>query len=360
MAVNGKSQRAPSYKSSGVNIDAGEEAVKAIKNHVKRTYGPRVIPMENGFAGLISLEYAGNLFKQNLKSPVMGACTDGVGTKLKIAIAMDIHDTVGIDLVAMSVNDLITLGIEPLIFLDYIGTNSVDPAIIERIVAGVAEGCHQAGASLIGGEIAELGDMYKPGEYDLVGFASGVAERAKLITGKAIVPGDVIIALPSSGIHSNGYSLARKVLKTEKRSSLNRNVAQLGKTVGEALLTPTRIYVKPVMHLLSRYKVKKVVHGIVHITGGGIYGNVPRILPANCKAVIQKNSWRIPPIFDLIRREGRIDKEEMFHVFNMGIGLVLIVSPFYADSVIRRLKKLGENPGIIGKIARGAQQVEII
>ena len=360
MARPDKSSRAAAYASSGVDIEAGEAAVRAIKSHVRSTFGPRVIPIENGYAGLISLEYDKlNLFKRNLKSPVLGACTDSVGTKLKIAFALDIHDTVGIDLVAMSVNDLITLGVEPLIFLDYIGAHDVDPQKIERIVAGVAEGCHLAGASLIGGEIAELGDLYKPGEYDLVGFAAGVGDRSKLIKGTWVAPGDVLIALPSNGIHSNGYSLARKVLKTGTLKNLQRRVGELGCTVGEELLKPTRIYVKAIMHVLSRYRVKKVVHGIAHITGGGLYGNVPRILPKGCKAVFTKKAWQVPPVFDLIRSEGNVEETEMYHVFNMGLGLVIIVSPFYADSIVRRLKRAGEAPMIVGRIVKGQRSVEI-
>jgi len=344
-----------------VNIEAGEAAVRAIRNHVRGTYGPRVIPVKDGFAGLISLEYGKqNLFKRDLKSPVLGACTDGVGTKLKIAFAMDVHDTVGIDLVAMSVNDLVTLGIEPLVFLDYIGVHDVDPVKIERIVAGVAEGCRRAGTSLIGGEIAELGDMYNRGEYDLAGFAAGVADRSKLIMVAAIAPGDVILGLPSSGLHSNGYSLARKVLKTATLKGLRRRVDDLGCTVGEELLKPTRIYVKAVMHVLNRYRVKKVVHGIAHITGGGLYGNVPRILPVDCKAVFRKKAWSVHPVFDLIRREGGVDEAEMYHVFNMGLGLVMIVSPFYADSIVRRLKRAGETPTVVGRIVKGQRSIEIV
>jgi len=352
-------ERASAYAASGVDIDAGDAAVDAIMKHVRSTYGPKVLKLEDGFAGLVKLDGNEGLFKKNLRQPVLASCTDGVGTKLKIAIAMNIHDTVGIDLVAMSVNDLITLGIEPLIFLDYIGIHKVQPEIVERIVAGVARGCRQCGANLIGGEIAELTDIYAPGDYDLVGFCAGVGDRKKLITGAGIRPGDTLIGLPSSGLHSNGYTLARKALDAGSKAKLAQRVDELGCELGLELLKPTRIYVRTIQAVLKNYRVKKVVHGIAHITGGGLPANIKRLLPNGCKAVLEKSTWRRPPIFDLISRQGKVEEEEMYDVFNMGLGMVLIVSPHSANAIFTQLSRLGENPSVVGRIVRGRKSVEI-
>jgi len=360
MSGQGEHSRAPAYAQSGVNIDAGEAAVAAIKRHAASTYSPKVLHMGNAFAGLINIDYnRERLFKSNYRSPVLGACTDGVGSKLKIAAAMDKHDTVGIDCVAMNVNDLITMGMEPLVFLDYIGISKVVPAKIEKIVTGVAEGCRQCGASLLGGETAELPDIYGPADYDLVGFCAGVAERSRLITGSNIVAGDIIVGLSSSGLHSNGYSLARKALRADSPKRLQTDVPELGCALGEELLRPTRIYVPAIRRLLKYYRVKKVVHGISHITGGGLPGNIERILPKGRKAVLRKSSWDRPPIFDLIGREGDIPEQELFHVFNMGIGMVLVIGEYFANNAMRLLRRSGEKPVAIGKIVAGRRSVEI-
>ena len=352
-------KRGRAYAASGVDIEAGDDAVQAIMKHVRSTYGPRVVKLEGGFAGLVSLNYQERLFKRHFRNALLGSCTDSVGSKLNVAFGMGVHNTVGVDAVAMCVNDLVTLGIEPLIFLDYIGINKVQPAQIEQIVAGVAKGCRQCGASLVGGEIAELPDIYRAGEYDLVGFSAGVCEGRRLITGRTITPGDVLIGLPSSGLHSNGYSLARKALGAKTVKGLKRHVEELGCTIGEELLKPTRIYVRSILAALSTYRVKRPVHGIAHITGGGLPGNVIRILPDGCKAAIEKSTWQVPPVFDVIKTEGKIDTSEMYDVFNMGIGMVLAVSEYYADAVARRLTRLGEAPIVIGRIVSGEQSVDL-
>ena len=318
------------YAQAGVDIEAGDEMVDRIRPMVERTYGPRVMGGYGSFAGLFRLDYNEKLFKRNYKEPVLVGCTDGVGTKLKVAFMTGKVDSVGIDLVAMNVNDLICCGAEPLFFLDYIAVGKLDPQTAADIVKGVSDGCVQAGAALLGGETAEMPDFYKPDEFDLAGFAVGVVERKRLIDGRNIAPGDLAIALASSGLHSNGYGLARKVVFDRAGLKVDDRPAELeGASVGEELLQPTRIYVKSVLSVLDRYRVKKVVRGLAHITGSGLQGNLPRILPKGLTVRV-KRDWPIPPIFRLIQQRGPVDDIEMFRVFNMGVGFVMIVAADFA------------------------------
>lgn len=285
-----------SYKDSGVNIDANTQWVSAIKNAVRSTYGPRVFKgRHGGFAGLFRLDYAEQLFRRNYKRPMLVGCTDGVGTKLLLAIQTGNLSTIGVDLVAMSVNDLITCGAEPLFFLDYLAVNKLTPDRLTDVIEGIAVACRESGCALLGGETAEMPDLYAKGDFDLAGFATGVVDQHRLVTGTRIRPGDVLIGLPSSGIHSNGYSLVRKLIRT-KRCRLDKYYDQLGETLGEALLRPTRIYVRAVRELLRAYRVKRVVTGMAHITGGGLRENIERVLPDRCDAVIVRSAWRPPPV----------------------------------------------------------------
>lgn len=347
-----------SYEQSGVSIDANDEMVRRISRSVGSTHGPRVMALENGFAGLFRLDYDEKLFKKNYKNPVLVACTDGVGTKILIAQKMKRLDTVGIDLVAMNVNDMLVQGAEPLFFLDYLAVHKLVPDQVAQMVEGIAAGCRMADCALIGGETAEMPDLYGPDEYDMAGFAVGVVERKRIITGSTIQPGDIILGLGSSGLHSNGFSLVRHICFKKEKLALSDRPKELGgASLGDTLLTPTRIYVKSVVSVLSGYKVKKVVHGMAHITGGGLVGNIPRVLPADCNAVIRKGTWPIPPVFDFLRRRGPVEEKEMYRVFNMGIGFVLIVSADFADSITAKLKKAGENVYSIGTIGPGTGKV---
>ncbi len=342
-----------------MDIDAGEDMVKLIRPMVERTYGPRVMKHYGGFAGLFRLDYNEKLFQRNYKEPVLVGCTDGVGTKLKIAITMDKLDTVGIDLVAMNVNDLICCGAEPLFFLDYLAVGKLDPARMADIVQGVTDGCAQSGCALLGGETAEMPDLYKGKDFDMAGFSVGVAERKKIIEGKDIEAGDSAIAIASDGLHSNGYGLARRVLLDKAGYDLNDRPAELeGDSVGEAMLRPTRIYVKPVLDILNSYRVKKVVKGLAHITGGGLPGNLPRILPPGLTIRIKRNSWPVPPIFKLIASKGPVDAIEMMRVFNMGVGFVMIVSPAFAQSIMTKLRKAGERCWLLGKVKKGDGELQ--
>tara|TARA_Y100000589_G_scaffold226031_3_gene213502 strand:+ start:4554 stop:5660 length:1107 start_codon:yes stop_codon:yes gene_type:complete len=351
-----------SYDQAGVDIEAGDRLVSQIKGTVARTHGPRVLGPHGGFAGLFRLDYNEALFQRNFKDPVLAACTDGVGTKLKIAIELGVLDTVGIDCVAMNVNDLIVQGAEPLFFLDYIGLHEQDPDATAKIVEGVAAGCEIAGCALIGGECAEMPDIYGPGEFDLVGFSVGVVELERAIDPLRIQEGDILIGIESSGVHSNGYSLVRAILK-EQNADLNAVIpeAQLRvgeeRTLGEVLLEPTRIYARPIVRLLAHYRVKKIVSMMSHITGGGLPGNLPRVLQDNMDAVIDRSAWSVPPIFDWLQQAGDVDEEEMFRVFNMGIGYVLAVRPTFAESVVKQLERDGEPAHIIGRIERGQGRV---
>jgi phosphoribosylformylglycinamidine cyclo-ligase len=347
-----------SYAQTGVDIDANDEMVERIQSHVAGTFGPRVLQMKNAFAGLFRLDYDERLFKRNYKNPVLVACTDGVGSKVQLAGKMNKLDTVGIDLVAMSVNDMLVLGAEPLFFLDYLGVHQLKPAEIAEMVKGIAAGCKLADCALIGGETAEMPDTYTKGDFDMAGFAVGVVERKKIINGRNIRKGDVILGLGSSGVHSNGYTLVRNICFKQARMKMTDAVDELGGALlGEVLLEPTRIYVRPVVKLLSQYKVKCIVHGMAHITGGGLVGNIPRILPNDCNANIKTASWKVPGVFKFLQEKGPVEDAEMFRVFNMGIGFVLIVAEDFADSIQRKLKRYGEKVYRIGRITSGTGKV---
>lgn len=358
MESSGNAQDRLTYKDAGVDIDTKGQFTDSIQGMMRRTFGPRVIELPDGFAGLVSLGSDGLLSRQ-YRRPVLAACTDGVGTKLKIAFLMDKHDTVGIDLVAMSVNDLITTGAEPLFFLDYIATGKVDSARLTQIVKGVADGCVQANCALIGGETAEMAGFYKDGEYDLAGFACGVVDRGRIISGKKINARDVIVGIASSGLHSNGYTLVRKAFLDHGKMSVFDHVPEFGCALGEELLRPTRIYAATVLALLKHYRRKQILHGIANITGGGLRDNIERILPKRCVARIRKGSWPVPPVFQALARVGNVSEEEMYRVFNMGVGMVLIVPPYNVDMVLRLLKRRKETAWVIGEVKQGKRGVLI-
>lgn len=342
------------YKDAGVDIDAGNTFVKKIKPHVESTTRPGVVGGIGGFGGLFEL-----IDVSNYKRPVLVAGTDGVGTKLKLAFMADKHDTVGIDLVAMCVNDIVVQGAEPLFFLDYLATSKLDPERGVEIVKGIAEGCKQAGCALTGGETAELPGFYTGEDYDLAGFAVGIVEKEKIIDGSKVEAGNVLIGLASNGLHSNGYSLARKVILERLNLNIHDEIPSLGKTVAEELLTPTRIYVKPVLNVIKDFQV----NGIAHITGGGLLENIPRVLPGNCKAIIEESSWEKPEIFRFIRKHGNIDKMEMYRTFNCGIGMVLIVPEQQAAEAVIRLMDLGEDAFPIGEVVQaeeGEERVQFV
>lgn len=354
------SKRGLTYADSGVDIDAGDRFADSIQGLMRRTFGTRVINNPGGFAGLLRLDYNEQLFKHNYKDPVLVACTDGVGTKVHLAGEMKVYDTVGIDLVAMSVNDLIVQGAEPLLFLDYIAVNKVEQKMLFDILQGVTKGCELARCALLGGETAEMNDLYKPGDFDLAGFAVGVVELKRAMDATRVEPGDVVIGLASSGVHSNGYSLVRRVVKHAKLD-LNKVYPDLDpeRTLGRVLLEPTRIYVDPVVRLQRGYKVKKIVTGMAHITGGGLAGNLERALHDGVDAVIDRKSWTVPPVFRFLQKHGDIADEEMDKVFNMGVGYCLIVRPTFAEAAIRKLEKLGETVYTLGKITKGKGRVKI-
>jgi len=338
-----------SYKAAGVDITAGYKAVELMKQHIARTVTAGVCSDVGGFGGLFELDLSG------IEKPVLVSGTDGVGTKLKMAFLMDKHDTVGIDCVAMCVNDIICAGAKPLFFLDYIACGKNFPERIADIVKGVAEGCVQSGAALIGGETAEMPGFYPIDEYDLAGFSVGVVDKAKILDNRTMCAGDVVIALPSSGVHSNGFSLVRKVFDVES-SDIKSPVEELGgKSIGETLLTPTKIYVKPVLALLEQVKVK----GISHITGGGFYENIPRSIPDGLGAVIDRASIRILPIFELIAKTGNIPERDMFNTFNMGVGMSIVVSAEDADKALEILRANGEDAYVIGHIEEMEEKVRI-
>ncbi|MGD9721107.1 MAG: phosphoribosylformylglycinamidine cyclo-ligase [Pirellulales bacterium] len=345
------------YKDSGVDLAVYRQSMARLPRLLHRTYSPRVIPNDGGFAGLFQLDFANALFARKYADPVLVSCTDGVGTKLKVATLAGIHNTVGIDLVAMSVNDALCTGAEPLFFLDYVAMSHDDPELLEQIVEGVSAGCTEADCALLGGETAIMPDLYARGDYDLAGFCVGVAERAKLIDGRGISPDDVVVGLASSGLHSNGYSLVRKIVFDMAGLKPGDDVPELGQSVARALLMPTRLYVRPVRQVLNYYTVKKVVHGIAHITGGGLHENLERILPEGIRAVIERGSWTAPPVFDWLARLGNVEADEMDRVFNMGIGLVLVVSSYYAEAIRHQLADSGVESWIIGRTLAGERGV---
>jgi len=334
---------AKSYESAGVNLEAGYEVVRRIKKHVASTARTGVMGNIGAFGGMFDLASLG------YKEPVLVSGTDGVGTKLKLAFELDRHASIGIDAVAMCVNDVLAQGAEPLFFLDYVAVGHNEPAKIEAIVAGVAEGCRQAGCALIGGETAEMPGMYGGGEYDIAGFTCGVVERAKLIDGSKVKAGDVLVGVASSGVHSNGFSLVRKVLK-DAALDLNATYEELGdRTLGEVLLTPTKIYVKPVLEVIRHCDV----HGISHITGGGFDENIPRILKEGQGIAVREGSWEILPVFRLLEKYGGIPHREMFNIFNMGIGMVIALDAAEADRAIEILTAAGEKASVIGRVKKG-------
>jgi len=331
------------YKDSGVDTKEGEKAVQLMKEHVKKTFNANVLTGLGSFGSLFKLDLTG------IKEPILVAGTDGVGTKLRIAFMVDKHDTIGQDCVAMCVNDILCQGAKPLFFLDYIATGKVKAEKVADIVKGVSDGCIIGECALVGGETAEMPDFYADGEYDMAGFAVGVVDRSKMIDGSKIKKGDVLIGLPSSGLHSNGYSLVRKLFFEITKLRISDYVAEIGRTVGNALITPTKIYTKACKAVLA----KETVNGIIHITGGGFFENIPRIIPEGLGVKINIGSWRILPIFEYIQRSGNIDRNEMFSTFNMGIGMIMVVDKERAETIIDILKEAGEEPNIIGEVVSG-------
>lgn len=338
------------YRGAGVNIKAGEEAVNRIKERVKTTFGSEVLTELGGFGALFAPDLKG------YKNPVLVSGTDGVGTKLKIAFMMNKHDTIGVDLVAMCVNDILAQGAKPLFFLDYLATGHLDPNKVEEIIKGITTGCQDAGCALIGGETAEMPDFYGEEEYDLAGFVVGIVDRDKVVTGEKIEDGDRLLGLASSGIHSNGYSLVRKIFFDVAGYSIDEKIEELGTVLGNELLKSTRIYVNSVLKLLKKFEIK----GIAHITGGGLLENIPRILPGGMKAVIKKNSWPKQPVFNIMQEIGKVDEHEMYKTFNMGIGMVLIVSEERAENIMKEAISLGEKAYLIGEVKKGDSGIEIV
>jgi phosphoribosylformylglycinamidine cyclo-ligase len=336
------------YRDAGIDIEAGDEAVRRIAPLAATTLRPEVLGGIGAFAGFVRVP-------AGYREPVLVSSTDGVGSKLKVAFLAGRHDTVGIDLVAMGVNDLLVHGAEPLYFLDYIGIGTLDPARVEALVTGVAAGCRRAGCALIGGETAELPDLYAPGEYDLAGFAVGVVEQERIIDGRAVRPGDVVLGLASSGLHSNGYSLARRIVFDVLRLRVDSPLPGAGRTVGEELLEPTRIYAAAVRALLAATPVS----AMAHITGGGLTGNVPRVLPDGCRAILRRGAWREPAVFATLREAGRVSEPEMLRTFNLGVGYVVIVRAADADRAREALAGAGETVTVIGEVVAGARGVDV-
>ena len=339
-----------SYKDAGVDIEKGDAFVQAIKPMVESTFRPEVLTKIGGFAGCVSL----NL--ERYKKPILVSSTDGVGTKLKVAFMMDRHDTVGIDLVAMCVNDIVVSGAKPLFLLDYFAASELDTEKTMKVVSGVVKGCIEAECSLIGGETAEMPGFYKRGEYDLAGFAVGIVEDSQVIDGSGVTVGDKLIGIASNGLHSNGFSLVRKLVFDQLKLDLEKRVEEIGEVLGEELLRPTRIYVKAVLNLVRDFNIV----GIAHITGGGITGNLPRIIPKGCKAVVRKGSWDIPPIFSFLKQMGNVSEEEMLRTFNNGIGMILIVRSKEVDDIVARLRSFGEKAFIVGDVGKTEREQETI
>jgi len=347
------------YKQAGVDIEAGERVVDLIRPMVERTRTSRVMGGVGGFAGMFRLDFNEKLFKRNYRDPVLVACTDSVGTKMLVAIQADRLDTIGIDCVAMNVNDMICGGAEPLFFVDYLAVNKVVPEKAADLIQGVTDGCVEAGCALLGGETCEMPDVYRRGEFDIAGFAVGVVERKRIIEGSGVEVGDIVLGLASDGLHSNGYGLARRVLLDIAGHKLTDRPPQLGGcTLADEMLRPTRIYVKPVLKVLSGYRVKKVVKAMAHITGGGLPGNIPRVVPKGLTVRLKRDSWPVPPVFRLIADKGPVDPIEMTRVFNMGIGFVMIVSRHFAEPIANRLRKLGERVYEIGKVRKGGPELQ--
>lgn len=331
------------YKDAGVDTKEGERAVNLMKPHVKKTFNENVLTGLGGFGSLFKLDTS------NMEEPILVSGTDGVGTKLKLAFLMDKHDTVGIDCVAMCVNDVLCQGAKPLFFLDYIATGKVKAEKVAEIVKGIAEGCYQSGSALVGGETAEMPDFYQDGEYDMAGFSVGVVDKSKMITGANIAKGNKVIGIASSGIHSNGYSLVRKVFFEKMQMKVTEYVEELGMTLGESLLTPTKIYANACNAALTKHNV----NGIIHITGGGFFENIPRIIPEGLGVKINLGTWEVPAIFSYIKKCGNIEEKDMFSTYNMGVGMMMIVDEKDAEAVIQTLRNAGETADIIGEIVEG-------
>ena len=347
------------YRSAGLDLKLYDQAMARLPGLMQKTHTPRVMDLPGGFAGLFRLGKSSK-FPSNYNDPVLVSGTDGVGTKIKVAAMAKIYDTVGIDLVAMSVNDCLCLGAEPLFFLDYLAIPKDNPDQIASIVAGVCAGCEQAGCALMGGETAVMPDLYSPEDFDLAGFCVGVVERRRIIDGSRIKPGDVVIGLESAGLHSNGFSLVRKAVFERAKLKLTDRVDQLNQTVGEALLAPTRIYVKPILDILAAKKGKPIVRGMAHITGGGLADNFERILPVDCCLAIDRDSWKPPAIFTWLAEIGNIDREEMFRVFNMGIGFTVVVRPRYVPLVQQILSQHEIGSWVLGTIEAGERAVRYV
>jgi phosphoribosylformylglycinamidine cyclo-ligase len=347
------------YKSAGVDLDTYEQTMAQLPPLLKRTFTPRVIEWKDGFAGLFRLDANIGLLSRTYRDPVLVASTDGVGTKLKLAFTTGRHSTVGIDLVAMSVNDCLCIGAEPLFFLDYVAMSRDDPALTRQLVQGISDGCVDAECALIGGETAILPDFYQPGEYDLAGFCVGVVERKHVVDGTEIREGDKVIGLASSGLHSNGYSLARKIALEHAGLQPDSFVPELGRSVADEFLEPTRIYVRALKSVYRHYRVKRVVHGIAHITGGGLLENPPRVLPDGCSIRFRRGSWEIPKVFPWLQSLGKVPDSEMYRVFNMGIGMILVVAEFHAEAITRYLTAQGKvQSWVIGEVVAGDRTVE--
>ena len=347
------------YRDAGLDLQLYEQSLAGMAPFLRKTHTPRVLDGFGGFASLFSLDFNCRLFAKNYRHPVLVSCTDGVGTKLKVAGLMNKHDTVGIDLVAMSVNDCLCTGGEPLLFLDYLALPKDDPALIRDLVKGISDGCIEAECALVGGETAILPDFYRPGDYDMAGFCVGVVEREHIINGRNIQVGDTVLGLASTGLHSNGYSLARKVAFEHAKLKATDFVPELGRTVGEELLEPTRIYVRAIKKILHHYPVKKrVVRGLAHITGEGMPGNIPRVLPPGRRVILCRGSWPTLPVFTWLQKLGDIEQQEMDTVFNLGIGFVMIVSRFFADSIQRQLEEDRIKTYVIGEVIEGEPGVD--
>ena len=345
------------YSSAGVDLELYREGMARLPAHMRRTQCPRVMSPEGGFAALFQLDFKG-LFARGYEDPLLVSCTDGVGTKLKLAVMAGVHHTVGIDLVAMSVNDALCTGAEPLFFLDYVAMSHDDPSLLEQIVRGIADACVECECALVGGETAILPDMYQRGEYDLAGFCVGVVDRKRLVDGREIQPGDVALGIASSGFHSNGFSLVRKAVFEIGGLSCGDAVPALGgRTVADVLLTPTRLYARPVKAVLGRYRDEPVVHGIAHITGGGLVENLARIVPTHVQVMLDRGSWPVPPVFPWVQGLGTIAADEMERVFNMGIGMVLVVAARAADAIQKQLADLGSESFRLGTV-RGAEPTD--
>ncbi|MCQ2359614.1 MAG: phosphoribosylformylglycinamidine cyclo-ligase [Phascolarctobacterium sp.] len=334
------------YADAGVDIDAGNKAVELMKDSVRASYRPEVIGDLGGFGGLFALNIA------KYKEPILVSGTDGVGTKLKLAFMADKHDTIGQDAVAMCVNDILVQGAEPLFFLDYIAVDKVDSQKVANIVKGVANACKESGCALIGGETAEMAGFYSKGEYDIAGFCVGCVDKSKMITGEKVKAGDVLLGLPSSGVHSNGFSLVRKICFEHMGFDMNTVIPEFGCTLGEQLIIPTRLYPKTCLPLIEKFDI----HGMVHITGGGFYENIPRILPKDCDALVNAESWEVPMVFKKLQEWGNVDWKEMYRTFNMGVGMVLVVDPSEADAVRAHLTEAGETFFELGEVIPGEQK----